>query len=71
MTTIRDFEGRGFSYTNDLLETSLLQLNAISNYYTTGEHNIIFIKIGSRKLLLLDHTYHTNRNTFQNYTINT
>ena len=31
---------------------------------------IFLVKIGSNKILLLDYTYHTNRNTFQNYTIN-
>ena len=31
---------------------------------------ILFFKIGSNKLLLLDRTYHINRHTFQNYTIN-
>ena len=35
----------------------------------SGEHNIICVKIGSNKLLLLDHTYHINTNIFHNYTI--
>ena len=48
----------------------LLQLNSSSDYYTSGEHNIIFIKIGSNKIFLLGYTYHTDINTFQNYTIN-
>ena len=51
-------------------KTISLQLNSSNNYYTAGGHNIIFIKIGSNKLLLLDHTYHMNGNIFQNYTIN-
>ena len=52
-----------------LFETSLLHVNASNKYYTTGEHNIIFIKLGSNKLLRLDHTYYMNRTIFQNYTI--
>ena len=52
-----------------LFETSLLQVNASNKYYTTGEHNILFIKLGSNKLLRLDHTYYMNRTIFQNYTI--
>ena len=58
------------TYTNEFIETILLQLNPSNNYYTTGDDDITFIKIGSTKVLLLDYTYHINRNTFQNYTIN-
>ena len=52
------------------LLTILLQLNSINNYYTSGDDDILFIKIGSGKVLVLGYTYHMNRNIFQNYTIN-
>ena len=39
------------THTNEFLEAILLQLNASSTYYTTGE-NRISIKIGSSKVLL-------------------
>ena len=58
------------TYTNELLETILLQLHSSNNYDTSGEYDIIFVKIGSNKTLLLDYTYFINRNIFQNYTIN-
>ena len=70
MTTFKNSEGLVITHTNDFLETILLQLNPSNNYYTSGEHDIIFIKIGSNRLLFLDHTYFTNRNIFQNYSIN-
>jgi len=70
MTTLTNSEGLVINYTNEFLDTILLQLNASNNYYTTGNDNIIFIKIGSNKILLLDYTYHINRNIFQYYTIN-
>ena len=70
MTTLTHSECRVLTYTNELLETSLLQLNSFNSYYTTGEHNIIFIKIGSNQLLLLDQTYYINRHIIHNYTIN-
>ena len=69
MTTRTNSEGKNLTYTNGFIETILLQLNPSNNYYTTGDDDIIFIKIGSNKALLLDYTYHINR-TFQNYTIN-
>ena len=47
-----------------------LQLNSSNNYYTTGDDDVIFIKVGSTKVLLLDYTYHINRTIFQNYNIN-
>jgi len=47
-----------------------LQIKSSNNYYTTGDDEIIFIKIGSNKILILDYTYHINRTIFQNYTIN-
>ena len=40
-----------------------------NNYHTPGEHDIIFIKIGSNNILLLDHTYHISRHIFQNHTL--
>ena len=46
----------------------MLQLNSSSNYYTSGENDIILIKIGSNRTLLLDYTYFINRNIIQNYT---
>ena len=66
MTTLTNSEGLVITYTNGLLETILLQLNSSSKYYTSGEHDIIF----NKKTLILDYTYHINRNIFQNYTIN-
>ena len=70
MTTLTNSEGKALTYTNELIETILLQLNSSNNYYTTGDDDIMFIKIGSTKVLLLDYTYHINRTIFQNYTIN-
>ena len=70
MTTLTNSEGKVLTYTNEFIETIILQLNSSNNYYTTGDDDIIFIKIGSTKVLLLDYTYHTNRTIFQNYTIN-
>ena len=70
MTTLTNSEGKVLTYTNEFIETILLQLNSSNNYYTTGDDDILFIKIGSNKVLVLDYTYHINRNIFQNYTIN-
>ena len=70
MTTPTNSEGKILNYTNEFIETILLQLNSSNNYYTTGDDDIKFIKIGSTKVLLLDYTFHINRNIFQNYTIN-
>ena len=70
MITLTNSEGKALNYTNELIETILLQLNSSNNYYTTGDDDIIFIKIGSTKVLLLVYTFHINRNIFQNYTIN-
>ena len=69
MTTLTNSEGLVITYTNELLETIMLQLNS-SNNYTSGEHDLIFIKITSNNMLILVYTYFINRNTFQNYTIN-
>ena len=65
MTTLTNSEGKLLTYTNELLETMLLQLNSSNNYYTSGEHDIIIIKVGSNKTLTLDYTYHINRNIFR------
>ena len=70
MTTLTNSQGKVLTYTNELIETILLQLNSSNNYYTTGDDDIKFIKIGSTKVLLLGYTYHINRTIFQNYTIN-
>ena len=70
MTTLTNSEGKVLIYTNVFIETIRLQLNSSNNYYTTGDDDVLFIKIGSNKILILDYTYHINRNIFQNYTIN-
>ena len=69
MITLTNSEGKEINYTDEFLETILLQLNSSNNYYTT-DNDIIFIKIGSNKVLILDYTYRINRNIFQNYIIN-
>ena len=46
---ITNSEGLMITYANELLETILSQLNSSSNYYTSGDHGIIFIEIGSSK----------------------
>ena len=40
MTTLTNSEGRVLTYTNEVLETILLQLNSSNNYYASGEHGI-------------------------------
>ena len=70
MTTLTDSEGKLVNCTNGFIETILLQLNSSNNCYTTGDDDILFIKIGSTKVLLLDYTYHINRIVFQNCNIN-
>ena len=70
MATLTNSQGEVLTYTNELIETILLQLNPSNNYYTTGDDDILFINIGSSKLLLLDYTDHINRTIFQNYNIN-
>ena len=52
MTTLTNSEGRVINYTNEFIETILLQLNSSNNYYTTGDDDVIFIKVGSTKALL-------------------
>ena len=58
MTALTNSEGEVLTYTNELIETIPLQLNSSNNFYTTGDDDTIFIKIGSTKVLLLDYTYH-------------
>ena len=70
MTTLTNSQGKLLNYTNEFIEAILLQLNSSNNYYTTGDDEIIFIKLGSNKVSPLDYTYHISRNIFQNYTIN-
>ena len=64
MTTLTNSEGKILHYTNEFIEAILLQLNSSNNYYTTGD-DVIFIKMGSTKVLLLDCTYHINRTIFK------
>ena len=54
MTTLTNSEGKVLTYTNAFIETVLLQLNSSKNYYTSGDDDILFIKIGSAKVLILD-----------------
>ena len=70
MTALTNSEGKVLTYTNEFIETALLQLNSSNNYYTSGGDDILFIKIGSNKALVIDYTCHINKNNFQNYTIN-
>ena len=70
MTILTNSQGKILNYTNELIETILLQLNPSNNYYTTGDDDIIFVKIGSAKALLLDYTFRINRTIFQNDYIN-
>ena len=70
MTTLTKSEGKVLTYTNEFIKTIILQLNSSNNYYTTGDNDILFIKIGSNKVLVLDYTYHININIFQNHTTN-
>ena len=53
MVTLTNSEGKVLTYTTGFIETILLQLNSSNNYYTSGDDNIPFIKIGSTKVLLL------------------
>ena len=69
MTTLTNSEGKVFTYTNELIEAILLQLNSSNNYYTSGDDDILFIKIGSNRVLVLDYTYNIKRNIFPNHTI--
>ena len=53
MTTLTNPEGKVLTYTNELIVTILLQLNSSNNFYTSGDDDILFIKIGSNKVLVL------------------
>ena len=44
MTTLTNSEGKILNYTNEFIETILLQLNSSNNYYTSGDDDVIFIK---------------------------
>ena len=70
MTILTNSEGKVLTYTGEYVETILLQLNSSNNYYTTGDDDVLFIKIGSNKILRLDYIYRININIFQNYTVN-
>ena len=70
MTTLTNSEGKVSTYTNELIETILLQFKPSNNYYTSGDDDILFMKIGSNKVLVLDYTYHIIGNVLPNYTIN-
>ena len=70
MATLTNSEGKLVNYTNELIETIILQLNPSNNYYATGDDDILFIKIGTTKALLLYYTYHMNIIILQNYNIN-
>ena len=65
MTTLTHSQGKVLTYTNELIETILLQLNSSSNYYTAGDDDIIFIKTGSTIVLLLDYAYHIDGTIFR------
>ena len=65
MTTLTDSEGTVLTYINDFIETIILQLSSSNNYYTSGDDDILFIKMGSNKVLASDYTYHINRNVFR------
>ena len=64
-TTPTNSEGKLLTYTNEFMETILLQLSSSNNYDTTGGDDIKCIRIGSNKVLVLDYTYHMNRNIFR------
>ena len=70
MTTLTSSEGKVLTYTNGFIETFLLHVSSRNNYYTTGDGDILFIKIGSNTVLVLEYTYRINRNIFLNFTIN-
>ena len=42
MTTLTNPEGKVLTYTNELIETILLQLNSNDNYYTPGDDDTLF-----------------------------
>ena len=65
MTTLTNSGGQVLTCANEFVETILLQLNSSNNYYTSGGDDILFIKIGFNKVLVLDHTYHIIEITFR------
>ena len=65
MATLTNSQGKVLTYTNKFIETVLLQLNSSNNYYTTGDDDIIFVKIGSAKVLLLGYKFHINKTVFK------
>ena len=65
MTTLTNSEGKLLTYTNEFIGAVLLQLNSSNNYYTSGDDDILFIRIGSNKVLVLYYIYHKHRNIFQ------
>ena len=52
MTSFTNSEGNILTYTNEFIETILLQLNSSNNYYTTGDDDVLFIKNGASRVLL-------------------
>ena len=65
MATLTNFEGNVLTYTNAFIETTLLQLNSSNMFYTSGDDGIIFIQVGSKKVLILDYAFYINRNIFR------
>ena len=50
MTTLTNSQGKVLTNTNEFIETMLLHLNSGNNCYTSGDDDIICIKIGSTKI---------------------
>ena len=44
MTTLTNSQGNILNYTNEFIETILLQLNSSNNYYTTGDDDVYSLK---------------------------
>ena len=65
MTTLTNSEGKLLNYTNEFTETIPLQLNSSNNYYTSGDDDVLFIKIGSTKVLIVYDICHINRTIFR------
>ena len=57
MITLTNSEGKVLNYTNEFIEAILLQLNPSNNYYATGDNDVLFVKVGSNKVLILDYIY--------------
>ena len=58
MATFTNSEGKLLTYTNEFLETVLLQLNSSNNYYTSGEHDTTCIRTGCRNIDFRLHLSH-------------